>query len=438
MIKTQKLTDIGEGIKEVMVNQWFVEEGAHVEEWDKLCESQSDKSTVEISARYSGVVKRLYVRADESVQVGQALVDIDVQGEEEESAKDGGEGMETGGEQEEEEQEIVKGEQAGELGVAERSAETDGTPEAQEAISHEGETHSSLATPAVRRLLKEHRVAIEDVHGTGKDGRILKEDVHKYLAERDSPSITTLKPIPDARQVETPQRLTPIQATMFHTMSASLSIPHFLYSDSVNVAQLSSMRKNINRLRLQDSQPKISYLPFIVKAVSLALNKYPLLNSRLDTASNPSKPRLILRSHHNIGIAMDTSAGLLVPVVKNVGALSVESIASEIARLSARGKDGQLSKADLTGGTITVSNVGSIGGEVVAPVIVEDQLAILGVGKIRAVPVFNEKGDVERAEMVGFSWSADHRVVDGATMARMARCVQDYLEEPGRMVVQLG
>jgi len=145
-----------------------------------------------------------------------------------------------------------------------------------------------------------------------------------------------------------------------------------------------------------------------------------------------------MRSVHNIGIAMDTPNGLIVPVVKAVNARSITSIAQDIQRLSQLGQAGKLSNNDLTGGTITVSNIGNIGGEVVGPVIVEGQLAIMGVGKIKTIPVFAEDGvTVRPAQTVNLSWSADHRVVDGATMARMAQVVQKYLEEPGSMIVDM-
>jgi 2-oxoisovalerate dehydrogenase E2 component (dihydrolipoyl transacylase) len=239
----------------------------------------------------------------------------------------------------------------------------------------------------------------------------------------------------DAKQVETIQRLTPVQNQMFRTMTASLSIPHFLYSDTVNVTQLVAARKSLNE---GGASPKLSFLPFVVKAVSLALYKYPILNAKLDTTSSPQKPQLVLRNLHNIGVAMDTPGGLVVPVIKNVNARSIYSVASEIARLANLGQRGKLGPADLSGGTITISNIGNIGGEVLTPIVVDGQLAIIGMGKAKAVPVFGKDGTtVERAEVMGISWSADHRVVDGATVARAAKAVQSYLEEPLTMLADM-
>ena len=200
-----------------------------------------------------------------------------------------------------------------------------------------------------------------------------------------------------------------------------------------SVTRLAAARKSLNE---KGTSPKLSFLPFAIKAVSLALYKYPILNAKVDTTSNPQKPQLVMRSIHNIGIAMDTPGGLVVPVIKNVDARSIASIAEEISRLAELGQKGKLSTADFSGGTITVSNIGSIGGDVVAPIIVEGQVAIMGMGKVKTVPVFGKDSQtVERADVMGMSWSADHRVVDGATGAAFLQTVKSLLEEPLRMMI---
>ena len=427
-IETHTLSDIGEGVKEVQIIQWFVEEGAQIEEWGPLCEVQSDKAAVEITSKFTGQIKKLHFDRDAVVQVGDAMVDIEVEGEEEPAQE---EQTEDKGKPAEEQQDAKPQEDT----VEERQSEQQES-KLQDPPPEKGKM-VSLATPAVRSLLKEHSLHIEDIAGTGKDGRVLKEDVFKHLDSGSSASTApspTVASAPTAKQTETPQKLTPVQSAMFKSMTASLSIPHFLYSDSVNITSLATLRKRLNASKSPDT-PKYSYLPFIIKAVSLAMNKYPILNARLDTSS--SKPQLQMRSNHNIGIAMDTPAGLLVPVINSVNARSVASIAAEIARLGQLGAANKLTNEDMSGGTITVSNIGSVGGEVVAPVIVEGQLAICGVGKVKSVPVFDEQGEVVRAEVMRLSWSADHRVVDGATMARAADEVRRYLEEVGSMVVDM-
>ena len=300
--------------------------------------------------------------------------------------------------------------------------------------------HASLATPAVRGLLKELDVRIEEVPGTGKDGRVLKEDVHKYAAARDSTpqssDVTSmLQSTRTGVQKETAISLTPIQFQMYKTMTRSLSIPHFLYADEIDLTALEKLRA---RLKTHPSNTqKLSYLPFIIKAVSIALNNFPLLNARVEhtSESGGAPPQLFMRENHNIGVAMDTPQGLLVPNIKDVSSLSILEISQQLRHLQELAQASKLTATELTGGTITVSNIGNIGGTYVSPIIVQSEVAILGVGKARTIPAFNEQGDVVRKTVGNFSWSADHRVVDGATMARMGEKVRELVEEPGLMIV---
>jgi len=293
--------------------------------------------------------------------------------------------------------------------------------------------HATLATPAVRHLTRELKIDITDVQGTGKDGRVLKEDVQKFAATRAASGKQSPRSPTGTTEYKT-VALTPVQAMMFKTMTKSLTIPHFLYSDSFDMTAITKLRHNINQQLSKND--RISALAFILKAVSLAMTEFPVLNIRLDTTT-ADKPQITLRNTHNFGIAVDTSQGLMVPVIKAVNTLSVAQIASEIVRLSSLAKEAKLSAADLTGGSFTVSNIGSIGGTVVSPVIVEGQVAILGVGKARTVPAFGADGTLVKREECVLSWSADHRVVDGATVARAAESVRLMLEQPARMLVRL-
>ncbi|KAL9128400.1 MAG: hypothetical protein Q9217_002924 [Psora testacea] len=419
------LSDPGEGIREVQIIQWFVEPGARVEEWDKICEVASDKANVEITSRFDGVIKKLHYEPEDVVQVGQG----DVAPEDEAVL-------------------APEPQQAGKEGApqqpqkaAQKVQETDNDPEARVDVGAQTSsgTDTALATPAVRGVLKELGVNIAEVKGTGRDGRVLKEDVHRFVADRNT--TTQGKPRPTASSVEEAQaekstNLTPIQSQMFKTMTRSLSIPHFVYADEVDITALSGLRRRLNAHGAGD-RLKLSYLHFIVKAVSLALEEFPLLNARIEAGNDQQRPQLIMREKHNIGIAMDTSQGLLVPNIKNVSSRSIGDIASECSRLQALAKESRLSARDMTGGTITVSNVGSIGGTYVAPIIVQSEIAILGLGKARTVPAYNQNDEVVKKEIMNFSWSADHRVVDGATIARMAQRVKDFVEEPGLMVTRL-
>lgn len=304
------------------------------------------------------------------------------------------------------------------------------------------EKNAGRATPAVRGVLKELNVKIADVTGTGKDGRVTKDDVQKFVAAHKTRTTQSIQPRlarkfldADQAQVEKSITLTPVQSQMFKTMTRSLSIPHFLYADEIDVTVLSTLRQRLNNQSSDD--PRFSYLPFVIKAVSLALEEFPLLNARVDTGAGEDAPKLVMREKHNIGVAMDTPQGLLVPNIKDISARSILDIASDVYRLQALAKDGKLSVTDLTGGTLTVSNVGSIGGTYVAPVLVQSEVAILGIGKARVIPAFDGYDRVVKKDVMNFSWSADHRVVDGATMARMAERVRIFVEEPALMMTRL-
>ncbi|KAJ5777978.1 hypothetical protein N7520_001224 [Penicillium odoratum] len=436
-IKSQILKDVGEeGITEVQIIQWYVEEGAHIEEWKPLCQYQSDKAVDDITSRYEGVIKKLHFEADDTVPTGRALCEIEV---EDGKYPDDHPPHESQAASESTaptpESQIVAATQAAEGSTIPLYS----LPSSEAILEIPTSKHASLATPAVRGLLKTHDLNILDITGTGKEGRVMKEDVLKFVETRDSPAASLSSPsqvsiTPDTKQTESEVKLTPMQSAMFKTMTKSLNIPHFLFADELTVSDISSIRKKLaNDAR---DPKKITLLPFIVKAVSLALNEFPILNARVD-ASTPEKPKLIMRAKHNIGIAMDTPAGLIVPNIKDVASRSIFDIAAEISRLSALGKTGKLTSADLSGGTITVSNIGNIGGTYVAPVLVPTEVAILGIGRTRTVPVFDEADQVTKGELVNFSWSADHRVIDGATMARMGNRVRELIESPELMLLNL-
>ncbi|KAK4192692.1 Lipoamide acyltransferase [Podospora australis] len=463
-IKPVLLADIGEGIVECEIIQWFVEPGARVEEFSPLCEVQSDKASVEITSRFAGVVKKLHYDAGEMAKVGKPFVDIDIQGAVKEEAD-----IEAPREPTPQEAASTINEQVAAttplppppstLSATHTPAPwSTGIPSAPP--KPHGNSNGALATPAVRHLCKELNVDITQVIGTGKDGRVMKEDIYAFVEKEKSPASTPtplhskaagFSPFsPDASttgpQQETPLTLTRTQEMMFKTMTRSLNIPHFLYADEIDFTSLVELRSRLNRVLLKsglsDGQVgKLSYLPFIIKAVSMALYKYPTLNARVDIDAANSKPALVMRSQHNIGVAMDTPSGLLVPVIKNVGNLNILGIASELARLQGLANAGKLSVLDMSGGTITVSNIGNIGGTYLSPVVVEKEVAILGIGRMRTVPAFStlpgEEDKIVKKQICNFSWSADHRVVDGATMARAAEVVRGIVEEPDVMVMHL-
>lgn len=388
---------------------------------------------MEITSPFAGVVRKLHYDAGEMAKVGKPLVDIDIQGEikQEDLAA-----LTEPGEE-------PKSQATGTPDLNPTIESSDSQPEPGTISPPKGK-HATLATPAVRHLTKELDVDISEVQGTGRDGRVLKDDVHQFAKRRDSGNSTSGSspnlPTNTQTQTETVTQLSNTQAQMFKTMTKSLSIPHFLYADEIDFSGLSELRTRLNKRLAKvpiNDVNKLSYLPIIIKAVSMALHKYPMLNARVDVDSSSAKPVLVHRSQHNIGVAMDTPAGLIVPVIKNVSTLNVLAIAAELTRLQTLAASGKLTTQDLSGGTITVSNIGNIGGTYVSPVIVEKEVAILGIGKMRVVPAFDEEGEVIAKHICNFSWSADHRVIDGATMARAAEVVRGFVESPDSMVMHL-
>ncbi|KAJ9628002.1 hypothetical protein H2203_003222 [Taxawa tesnikishii (nom. ined.)] len=289
IIKPFLLADIGEGTRECQIIQWFVRPGARVQQFDKICEVQSDKAATDITSPFDGVVKKLYYEADDTAIVGKPLLDIDIQSEispENESLIDTSAGEngtksptstkegQQSNEGNEEREEIL-----GPLGRI--SQQREDRNEHQQKGSN---SHRTLATPAVRHLTKEFKVDIANIKGTGKDGRVLKEDVHRHVAQREEPSAPSpVTKAADDRRLP----LTPIQNQMFKTMTRSLTIPHFLYTSTVDATNLTALRTKLNRSRA--AEDRLTPLPFILKAISLAFTHHPLLNASLDTTDTKSQ-----------------------------------------------------------------------------------------------------------------------------------------------------
>ncbi|KAL4808800.1 2-oxoacid dehydrogenases acyltransferase-domain-containing protein [Aspergillus unguis] len=404
------LADIGEGITECRVVQWFVKPGDRVGQFDAICEVQSDKASVEITSRYDGVVTAIHHEVDEMAIVGKPLLDIDIEDEnlptpEVDTLQDTG---------------LTEGNAGPEVTTI-TIPEPPSKPETK---------HPGLATPAVRRIMKEHNIDIHQVNGTGKEGRVLKEDMLRHLSQLDSSSAAPVLDETATTQADETVRLSPTDSQMFKVMTKALSIPHFGYTHNVDLSSLTSLRRRVNSRA--ETATRLSALPFILKALSQTFIKFPKLNAHLDPGRGSDPPQLTIKHSHDIGIAVDTPSGLLVPVVKAVQGHSIISLDAEIKRLSALAKQGKLAPSDMRGATFTVSNIGSIGGAAVSPVIVPPMVAILGVGKTESVPVFidNEQGEsqIARRERAVLSWSADHRVLDGASVARCAESLAKSLE----------
>ncbi|CAL1280447.1 unnamed protein product [Larinioides sclopetarius] len=411
------LSDIGEGISEVTVKEWYIKEGDKVNQFDSICEVQSDKASVTITSRFDGHIKKLYYEVDDTAKVGLPLVDIELF-EEDSSSSD-------------EQVDQVQDQLAAPAGGAQ-----------SEFFKLADKV---LTTPAVRKIAAENNIKLIEVLGTGKDGRILKEDVYAYLEKRklkEVEGITTLPPVESpkmpALDITVPvgkDRTEPIKGykkAMVKTMTKSLSIPCFSYCDEIDLTNLVQMKEKFKSIA-EEKGIKISFMPFFIKAASLALMEYPIINASVDEKCE----NLFYKSSHNIGIAMDTPQGLLVPNIKNVQNLSILQVASELNRLHDLGRKGSLNANDLSGGTFSLSNIGAIGGTYARPVILSPEVAIGAVGKIQALPRFDQNDHVVKRHIMQVSWTADHRVIDGATICRFSNLWKSYLEDPATMLLHL-
>uniref|UniRef100_A0A9J2P1N4 Dihydrolipoamide acetyltransferase component of pyruvate dehydrogenase complex n=1 Tax=Ascaris lumbricoides TaxID=6252 RepID=A0A9J2P1N4_ASCLU len=444
-----KLSDIGEGIAEVQVKEWHVKVGDRVSQFDNLCEVQSDKATVTITSRYDGVIKKLYYSVDDIAKVGTTLVDIEV---EEGSATD----------------------------EAPASAEDHAETELPKETRKEGRASSSaeevnvsgkaLATPAVRRIAMEHHVDLSKVQGTGKDGRILKEDVLKFIgelpgaAQKAQPVPSQAAPISAAPKKTRPMfgfveaedkmvegkalgdwmfQFAPLSAdqtkpirgytrVMIKSMSEALKIPHFGYNDEIVMDKAIEMRNELKELS-KERGIKMTYTPIFIKAVSLALRQFPVINASVDDKLE----NITYKASHNICVAMDTPDGLIVPNIKNCEQRNIWEIAEELNRLVQDARKGAVAPHDLAGGTFTLSNIGAIGGTYASPIIFPPQLAIAALGKMHCVPRIDESGNVHAANVVKLSFAADHRFIDGATAARFGNAMKMYIEKPSLMAAEL-
>ena len=374
-----KLADIGEGIAEVQIIQWYVKEGAAIKQFEKIAEVQSDKATVEITSRYDGVVKKLHYGVNDMAKVGDPLIDIETDDKSSSNSPQTKPTIDT--------------------------METDMELNAAEGVKTTEEGY--LLMPSVRKYVKENRIDLKKLNIPF--GRVTKEEIMAAISKSESSNAF----------IE--YQMNPVQKAMAKTMEESLKIPHFGYSDEYRMDNLIKVRQEYK----ERTKSKVSIMPFVIKAVGMALKDFPKLNAHYIDG------KLLCYTAINLGIAIDTPQGLVVPVLKDVIKLgTIEEIAEKLADLTDRARRNKLAKDDFEGATLTISNIGTIGGTYASPVIVPPQVCIVAIGKMRMRAVFNEKGAIEPQRQACFSWSADHRAVDGATMARFSNRIKELIENP--------
>jgi 2-oxoisovalerate dehydrogenase E2 component (dihydrolipoyl transacylase) len=407
------LPDIGEGIVECELVEWRIKEGDFINEDQSVADVSTDKALVEITAMHTGRVNKLYYQQGDIAKVHTPLFSIDVDGSdsEEESNKN-------------------------------TAIEVDKVNEASPLSAERMPlNNNALATPAVRRIARENDLDLSLVPSSGKDGRVLKDDVLNYL-NKDALSIkTAIQPIDDrftAANIDSDQqdRIEPIKgvkAIMAAAMTESVAtIPHFTYADEINMSQLMALRAELKE-RYAKEGIRLTMMPFFIKALSLSLKQFPILNSQV----NEDCSELKYLASHNIGMAVDSPSGLLVPNIKDVQNMNIVEIAEQSHRLTEQARAGRISPNDLKGGTITVSNVGAIGGTIATPIISKPQVAIVALGRVQTLPRFDVEGNVSAQKIMTISWSGDHRVIDGATMAHFSNTWKALLENPASMLMTM-
>ncbi|KAK9664711.1 hypothetical protein RND81_14G063000 [Saponaria officinalis] len=410
------LAQTGEGIAECELMKWFVQEGDLVEEFQPLCEVQSDKATIEITSRYKGMISQILHTPGDIVKVGETLLKMAV----------------------EEFPPSILSADAFENESDKPNDHGDFCSQSQSLLIKGDKVDGVLCTPAVRNLAKELGVNVSDIKGSGKDGRLLKEDVVKYVGSKDADHLSSCSDHSNQSVFENliyEDKVVPLrgfQRVMVKSMTMAASIPHFHYVEELKCDALIELKSSF---KSQNSDPSIkhTFLPFLVKSLSMALSKYPLVNSSF----NEDMHEIIVKGPHNIGIAMATPYGLVVPNVKKVQSLTILEITKEISRLQQLAVENKLSQGDITGGTITISNIGAIGGKFGSPLINLPEVAIIAIGRIQKVPHIRDDGTVYPVSIMNVNIGADHRVLDGATVAKFCNEWKSLIEKPELLLLHM-
>ena len=402
-IHVVKVPDIGEGIAEVEVVAWHVRPGDAVVADQTLADVMTDKATVEVPSPITGTVIAVNANAGDKVAVGSELLRLAT------TAAD------TAG----------RGDHAAAVATPSTQAPAAGAGVAPLAsVPNE----KPLASPSVRRHARELGVALSQVRGTGPGGRIGHDDVVHHAADR------TAKPATAKRYAERDGEhtvpLIGLRRQIAQHMQSSLRIPHFTYVEEVDVTELEALRAKLNE-RFGATRDRLTILPFLMRAIVLAVPAFPQMNARFDDEQGT----VTRFDAVHIGIATQTDAGLMVPVVRHAEARDLWASAAEVARLAGAARAGKATRDELSGSTITITSLGPLGGIASTPVINAPEVAIVGVNRIVERPVMRASAIVPR-RMMNLSSSFDHRVIDGQHGAEFVQALRGYLECPALLFVE--
>lgn len=427
-----KLPDVGEGMAEGEIVSWLVSEGDTIEEGDSIAEIQNDKSVEELASPVDGTIKKFLVEPGTVASVGDPIVEIDAEGHEEDTDSATAETEET-------------------------SEEVESNPAKEDAVEESSSNKRVLAMPSVRQFARDKDVDINLVQATGKGGRVTREDITNYLEggqttveeeeevavaeeseKRESKQATSVvskdvKPFRSGRSdEETREEMSTTRKAIAKAMvNSTTTIPSVALFDEVNVTKLMEHRTKFKTIAAENDV-KLTFLPYVVKAIISVMKKFPALNSSIDDTTD----EVVYKNYFNIGIAADTEQGLYVPVVSDADKKSMFNIASEITELGTKAHEGKLKSSDMADGSISISNIGSVGGGWFTPIINHPEVAILGVGRIAKKAIVNDQGEVEAAPMLALSLVFDHRVIDGATGQKAMNELKRLLADPELLLME--
>ncbi|OXS64263.1 pyruvate dehydrogenase E2 component (dihydrolipoamide acetyltransferase) [Bacillus sp. V-88] len=388
-----KLHDIGEGMTEANINHFLVKVGDIVKADQPLVEVQTDKMTAEIPAPFSGVIKEFTVSEGETIPVGSTVLLMEKES---------------------------------------RDASRRTVSQTTQVLKKK----RILASPYTRKIARENGVNIEEVVGSGAGGRIVDEDVLLYMKgdigaspkpeEETVPAVQTKPAETGPNTIPFRGRRKQIASKMAHSLR---TIPHCTHFEEIDVTNLLVWKDTMKR-----GGQSVSMGAFFIKALSICLKEFPIFNARL----NEEEECIELQPHHNIGIAVDTDDGLIVPVIKGVEGMTMVEIQAEMKALTVKAQEGELAMKEIKGGTFTVSNVGPLNGSIGAtPIINEPEVALIAFHKTKKRPMVNEHDDIVVRSMMNVSMSFDHRVVDGGTAVTFTNRLRDLIEEPQSMLLEL-
>ena len=388
------LPDIGEGIAEAEIVKWLVKEGDSVKRFQPIVEVLTAKAVVEIPSPHTGILKRILAKEGETVKVGDPIAEIET------------------------------GETPTTLPPRETMEKQEQPPTPTPPAKTPSKPRPVKAPPSVRMLARKHGIDLSQITGTGPRGVITKKDLEAYIQQLEQPPT----PPPTQPPTKAVQRipLRGVRKIMADRMTLSkTTIPHAYVVEEADITELLQVRSKLKPLA-EKKNVRLTLLAFILKAVVHATREYPLLNSSLD----PETREIILHPTVNLGIAVDTENGLMVPVIKDAQDKTLFQLAHEINRLATLARENKLTLQDVTGSTITVSNYGAIGGILGIPAINPPEAAIIGVGRARREPRYTDEETIQPRTLIYLTLSFDHRILEGGYATRYLLRIKQLLENP--------